>query len=233
MFDFYIGLSSGIKSSLLIMLFLGVSLTLIGRRVAALSPSKAPRGILYVSVVFVSFVNDTVKGLFEQHHRKFAPLLTTILIYLLFANTVSLFGLTPPLTSISIALSFSLFAFGTIQIMALVIKKPKARAKDLLDPNPLFLPINLIGEIATPFSMGMRLFGNLLSGTIISMLLYGLMNLIGGVFNNIVGQVLGGVLGAVVGGFFLHPVFDVLFGAIQAYVYFILFSIFLSLAVEE
>jgi len=86
-----------------------------------------------------------------------------------------------------------------------------------MDPHPLFLPINLIGEMSTPFAMGIRLFGNLLSGSIIGIIIYGLSSWFGIIF----------------GAFLLHPIFDVFFGSIQAYVYFMLFTIFLSMAVED
>ena len=53
--------------------------------------------------------------------------------------------------------------------------------------------------------------------------------------NNIFGALGFGItqtLGLIVGAF-IHAVFDIFFGAIQAYVYFMLFTIFLSMAVEE
>ena len=146
----------------------------------------------------------------------FTPLLFTIFIYLAFANTAALWRLSAPLSNLNVALSFSLFAFGTIQISALIIKKPWGRMKDLMDPNPAFLPLNVIGEISTPFAMGLRLFGNLVSGSIIAVLVYAVL----------------GWLGVFIGPA-LHAVFDIFFGVVQAYVYYMLLTIFLSMAVEE
>ena len=171
-------------------------------------------------------VNDMSGDFFKKYWKTFTPYMLTVLLFLAVANTASLFGLTAPLSSINVALGFSLLAFGSIQVASLVIKKPKQRAKDLLEPNPLFLPINLIGEISTPFAMGLRLFGNLLSGSIIGLIVYGVMNMIGGIY-------FGPILGTVAGAFLLHPIFDIFFGIIQAYVFFMLFSIFMSMAVED
>lgn len=210
-------LSSGLASSLLIMIVLGVVLSIIGNKVSKLATTDVPKGTSFIAVIFVEMINNNLKAIFPTHFNKFAPLLNTIIIYLLFANTVSIFGLTPPLTSINVALAFSVFAFVTIQLFALIIKKPKARFNDLASPNVVFLPINLIGEVATPFSMGIRLFGNLLSGTVIGTLVYGVT----------------GIFSVLFAAFLIHPIFDIFFGAIQAYVYYILFSIFLSLAVED
>lgn len=241
MIDFYVSLSSGMKSSLIITLFLIIGLVLIGSKVKKLDASASPTGIVLIAVVFVEGINNILHGLFEKHWHTFAPYMMTVLLYLLFANTVSLFGLTPPMANISVALSFSIFAFVSIQVAALLIKKPIQRGKDLLDPNPLFLPINLIGEFSTPFAMGLRLFGNLLSGSIIAIIIYGLSHSFGLFVYNVlgsgalgaIGYTLSQVFGVGFGAVVLHPIFDIFFGAIQAYVYFMLLSIFMSMAVED
>lgn len=217
MIDYYIGLSGGLKSSLIITLFLMLSTMIIGLRVKKLKATDVPGGITLVSVMFVEMINNMLNGFFKNNRRFFVPYLMTIFLFLLFANTASLVGFTTPLSNISVALGFSILAFGSIQLAALLVKKPIRRTKDLLDPHPLFLLINLIGEMSTPFAMGIRLFGNLLSGSIIGIIVYGLTSWFGIIF----------------GAFFLHPIFDVFFGVIQAYVYFMLFTIFLSMAVEE
>ena len=157
-----------------------------------------------------------INDFFHKHWRKFTPLLFTILLFLSLANTASLLGLTAPLSNFSVAIGFSLFAFLSIQLSALTIKGPKQRAKDLMDPHWAFLPINLIGEFSTPFAMGLRLFGNLISGSVIAIFIYFVL----------------GWAGVIVGPF-LHAVFDIFFGVVQAYVYYMLLSIFLSGAVED
>ena len=47
-----------------------------------------------------------------------------------------------------------------------------ARMKELTEPMFLLTPLNVIGELALPISLTMRLFGNILAGYIISMLVY-------------------------------------------------------------
>ena len=216
MIDFYVGLSSGLKASLWITMALIITFVIIGKRVSKLSVSDAPGGITLVFIKIVEFVNENQREYFHKHWKTFTPLLFTIFIFLAFANTAALWGLSAPLSNLNVALSFSLFAFATIQISALIIKRPWGRAKDLMDPNPLFLPLNAIGEMSTPLAMGLRLFGNLVSGSILAVLVYSVLGWIG-----------------VIVGPFLHAVFDIFFGVIQAYVYYMLLTIFLSMAVEE
>ena len=67
---------------------------------------------------------------------------------------------------------------------------------------PFLFPINLIGEIATPFSLSLRLFANILSGTAIMALIYTLLGKI-----------------ALIWPAALHVYFDIFSGAIQTYVF--------------
>lgn len=213
---YWAGLPSGLQASLVITLVMMVVLTIVGLRVSRLKTHEVPTGFTLIMVNLVEMVNNNQRDFFKKHWRKFTPLLFTILLFLSLANTASLFGLTAPLSNMAVAIGFSLFAFLSIQLSALWIKKPKQRAKDLMDPHPLFLPINLIGEVSTPFAMGLRLFGNLISGSVIAIFIYYIV----------------GWLGIFIGPF-LHAIFDIFFGIVQAYVYYMLLSIFISGAVED
>ena len=77
----------------------------------------------------------------------------------------------------------------------------------------MLTPINIIGEIATPLSMSLRLFGNVLSGTVLMGLIYGLIPKVITAF---------GWPGI------LHIYFDIFSGAIQAYVFVMLTMVFTS-----
>ncbi len=216
MIEFYVNLSAGIKASLIVTTFLMISTAILGLKVKKMKYSDVPSGITLIAIMFVEGVNEMQHDFFKKYWKQFTPYTMTVLLFLMFANTASLAGLSAPLSNITVALSFSIFAFGSVQIAALFTRKPLQRIKDLLDPHWAFLPVNLVGEMSTPFAMGIRLFGNLLSGAIIGIILYGVLSW-------------GGIL---VGAFLLHPIFDLFFGLVQAYVFFMLLSIFISNAVE-
>jgi F-type H+-transporting ATPase subunit a len=78
----------------------------------------------------------------------------------------------------------------------------------------LMLPINLIGEISTPFSMGLRLFVNLMGGAVIATMVYAALHWTLGIFAGVI----------------LHAVFDIFFGLIQAFVFFMLTTVNISMA---
>ncbi len=211
-------MSPNLLSSLIVTIVLIVVVIILGRKVERLDPAKPFKGPIFLVVSGVGMLNDFIKEFYGEHWRKFTPLLTGILLYLAFANTASLVGLHTPLSNINIALSFSLLAFFIIQVSGLWVRTPKKRIKDLMSPSPLLLPVNLVSEISTPLAMGLRLFGNLLSGAVITVLFYSLLPAAVSVLPIVV---------------IAHPIFNIGFGLIQAFVYFMLLTIFLSMAIES
>ncbi|MFP4286448.1 MAG: F0F1 ATP synthase subunit A [Candidatus Izemoplasmataceae bacterium] len=218
MIEFIEGLSANIKSTIVIVTFLSIMVVIAGKKIEKLKPTDKVKGLSFISIMFVDTLNNFIKDFYGNKWRTYAPLLISVLLFLAFANTSSLIGLANPLANMSVALSFSLFAFLTIQIAALIAKKPLQRLKDLSSPKWWLLPINIIGEISTPLAMGLRLFGNLLSGTVMAVVIYNLIN---------------NVASTLVTTFVLHPIFNIGFGLIQAFVYFMLLTIFLSMAVSD
>ena len=89
--------------------------------------------------------------------------------------------------------------------------------KGLCDPWVFWLPINLIGDFAVPISLSLRLFANVLSGTVMMALYYGLLP----IFVKI------GIPAV------LHIYFDLFSGAIQTYVFCMLTMTYVSDAVGE
>lgn len=144
-------------------------------------------------------------------YRKVAPYITTLAIFLFVANISGLFGLTPPTASVSVTLTLGIMTFVIVQFTGIKSQGILGYLKGYVDPNPLFLPINLIGELATPISLGLRLFGNILSGAVIMGLVY-----------SILGWMAVGVAPA------LHCYFDIFSGFIQTLVFCTLTTVFIA-----
>jgi F-type H+-transporting ATPase subunit a len=86
------------------------------------------------------------------------------------SNLLGLLGMYPPTADVSIPLGWSITVF-------VLITREKLRGgiggylKGFLEPIFVFAPLNVISEVALPVSMAFRLFGNILSGVVISELL--------------------------------------------------------------
>ena len=88
--------------------------------------------------------------------------------------------------------------------------------KGLCDPWPFWAPINIIGDVAVPISLSLRLFANVLSGTVMLALVYALLAKI-----------------AYIWPAALHVYFDLFSGAIQTYVFCMLTMTYISDAIGD
>ncbi len=176
-------------------------------------PESKLQNILELIVdMFGNFVVSTM----GPAGKKFAMFYGPFIIYIAVCNLSGLVGLRPPTADFATTLSFALITFFMIHGFGIKRKGP-GYFKFLLEPVPFLLPINLIGEVATPISLSFRLFGNILGGSIIMGLVYGM-------FPWIV-TFLG--IPAV-----LHCYFDIFAGVLQAFIFIMLSMTFVSSAME-
>ena len=218
--DFYVDLPPQMKSSFVITGVLIIFSILLGLRIKKLKPTDKPPLIIVVLEMAVDVINNLVKTNIGKRWRFYAPYILTLAMFLLFANTSSIWGLTPPTSYVSLNAALALISFLLVQGTGIVTNGIKEYAKSFVGPLPilaiLILPINLIGEFAFPFSLCLRLFGNILSGGVLSLFLQGMLGhwivLVNPVFN---------------------AIFDIALGFIQVLVFVLLTTIFISMKVNE
>ncbi len=143
-----------------------------------------------------------------KYAGKFVNYISALFLFIFVSNISGLFGLRPPTADYGVTLPLGLITFGIIQYNNIKYNKVGAFT-GLFQPLPLLFPINLIGEIAVPFSLSLRLFGNILSGTVMMSLIYQLLTKFAVGWPGI-----------------LHIYFDVFSGAIQTYVFCMLTMVF-------
>ncbi|MCQ2422213.1 MAG: F0F1 ATP synthase subunit A [Lachnospiraceae bacterium] len=184
---------------------------LANRVIKKADPAKKPGKAMNVIELVVEAIDSiTRSNMGDKHFFGFCNYIGTLMIFLVLSNTVGVFGLRPPTADYGITLGLALITFFLIHINGFRYQKMK-HLTELFHPIPL-TPINIIGELATPVSMSLRLFGNILSGTIIMALIYGLLPKFMLLFWP-------GVL---------HIYFDLFSGAIQAFVFCMLTMVFIS-----
>ncbi len=98
--------------------------------------------------------------------------------------------------------------------------------KGFLEPFPALLPLNIIGELANPISLGFRLFGNIIGGLIIMNLLYGALAGLSG-YLGIPLPIFQAGIPAV-----LHIYFDLFAGLLQSFIFTMLTMVFVSMAMD-
>lgn len=164
----------------------------------------------------VDGINKFVASTMGPSGKKFAGYYGPLIIFIAVCNLSGLLGFRPPTADFATTLAFALITFFMIHGFG-VKSKGIGYFKNLLEPAPLLLPLNIIGELATPVSLSFRLFGNILGGTIIMGLVYAM-------FPKIV--IFLGIPAA------LHTYFDVFAGVLQAFIFVMLSMTFVSSAME-
>ena len=171
-----------------------------------------------ISELIVTTMNNMVESTMGKKNMSFAPYMLTLIVYLAFANTVGLIGMRPPTADLNMTLALSILTFILTQFFAIKSKGIGTYLKGYIEPFPFLLPMNIMGELANPISLGFRLFGNLLGGTIIMGLLYtGLMNLI--------------KLPLVI-PIVAHAYFDIFSGLLQSFIFVMLSMVFIAMAMD-
>lgn len=196
-------------SMLLIMLFILAVACII--RVNLKGPEETPGMLQSFAEIAIEMLENMVTGIMGSNAGRFMNYIGTIFIFILLSNISGIFGLRSPTADFGVTLPLGLLTFVIVQYQN--VKNNKFGAvTNLFQPVPFLFPINLIGEIAAPFSLGLRLFGNILSGTVIVALYYGMVPILFKI----------GIPAA------LHVYFDLFSGCIQAYVFCMLTMVYIS-----
>ena len=172
-------------------------------------------------------IRDNMGGFFAE----WGPFITAIMALSAFSSLICLLGLFSPTGDVNVTFGWAILVF-------ILIMHFKFRGGlwnyfiGLFKPIPVFAPMNLIGEFATPVSMAFRHYGNILSGAVISAL-------IGGALTGLTRSILGflpGFLGDIpflrIGlPAILSIYFDVFSGLMQAFIFAMLTMLNISGAV--
>ena len=172
---------------------------------------EIPTGKQNIVEAIIETFDNFVKNTMGEENRAFGNVFFGLFIFILAANLSGLFNLRPPTADLTATLALSLPALVLIQYTAFK-RNAKDHVKSLFQPLFIFLPINIIGELSVGFSLGIRLFGNILSGLIVMGLIYYFLP----------------PLLAFGPPAILHAYFDFFAGAMQAFVFTILCMMFIK-----
>lgn len=126
-----------------------------------------------------NFLEMVVDALLEQidanmgpRGRKLAPLVITLFLFLVVGNELGLIpGFTSPTSDLNTTLGLALMIVVIVHILGVVNKGPVRYIKHFFEPYVPFVIINIIEELAKPITLSFRLFGNILAGEILLLIL--------------------------------------------------------------
>ncbi len=177
--------------------------------------SILPRPIQALGELIVSLLYGlTEDALGKQMAKKYAPLICALFMFLLFSNWLGLVPhLEEPTKDLNTTLGLGLMGFVIAHWAGIKTKGLKAYIKEYFQPIFFMMPLNLIGEVAKIVSISFRLFGNIMGGSIIILVVSYL------TYNIILPP-------------FLFAFFGLFVGTIQAFVFTMLTVVYISVQIK-
>ena len=209
------GMRFTVNSDTLLITWLIIGLLLTFTVLATRRRGMVPGPWQHLSELLVSWIKDLcVDALGEQWGKRYYPLVCALFIFLLLCNWI---GLVPfmeePTKDLNTTLGLGIMGFVISHGTAIKVKGFKNYITEYFKPIFFMMPLNVVGELAKVISISFRLFGNIMGGSIIiivvSYLAYGL------------------ILPP-----FLYAFFGLFVGTIQAFVFTMLTLVYISVQIR-
>jgi len=151
------------------MTWIVIAMLLLFGYLASRKRSRVPRPLQIVGEMFVAqFYGLTEDALDKKMAEKYGPLICALFLFMLFSNWLGIIPhLEEPTKDLNTPLSLGLMGFIIAHYAGIKSKGFKAYAKEYFQPMFFMMPLNVIGELAKIVSISFRLFGNVMGGAII------------------------------------------------------------------
>ena len=207
---------TAVFSIIIVTAFLALLLLFINRKLKAFDPLSEPKGVVLLMIMFAETIDNMVKGKTNERLAKFlTPYIMSVAAYIFFANIAGLFAIEAPTSNYSVTLILAAITCILIEVCSAKERGSKGYIKSWFEPLAPFVILNVMSKLSTLLSLSLRLFGNILSGSILMSVIYQMLGSISkmipfiGKFNIV------GVLVAPV----LHFYFDLFSGVMQAFIF--------------
>ncbi len=222
-------------TSLLTILTVGLAARRAGRTDAG---RDAPRGILNFFEAFYVYLRDDIALANIGHGgEKFVPYVVTLFFFILYGNLLGLIPFGASATgNISVTAALAIISFIVIEVagykalgpkgyLGTIFYIPKGIPKIMQVVMLIIMtPVELIGKVAKPFALAVRLFANMTAGHFVILSLLGLIIVYGGLSATGVTA----ITGSLALGLFVMFL-EIFVGFLQAYIFTALTAVFIGL----
>ena len=201
----WINLNATIVFTWLVMLILVLGSWLITRQLSIQPPLS--RWQITLEIV-VEQIRQQIRDASQQKADQFLPFIGTLFLFITMANLLTIFPVyQSPAGSLSTTAALALCVFVAVPIYGIKNVGIKNYLRHYIQPTPVMLPFNLISEVSRTVSLAIRLFGNIMSTSLLVAILISIVPL-----------------------FFpaVMTLFGLLVGVIQAYVFTILAMVYIA-----
>jgi F-type H+-transporting ATPase subunit a len=116
----------------------------------------------------VSYIRNEINDILPENTDRYLPFLGTLFLFISISNLLSAVpGFHPPTGSIYTTGALALCVFFAVPLFGIMEHGIGGYLKHYVKPTPFMLPFNVIGEFSRTLALAVRLFGNIMSGTMI------------------------------------------------------------------
>lgn len=145
----------------------------------------------------VKTAENFVRTNMGERWMHYTPFVAAIFALSLCSSLASLLGLWSPTADVSTTMAWAIVVFVIITATKIRTNGVGGYLKGFCDPIFVMAPFNVLGEIFTPISMAFRHFGNIVSGTVITALVYAALVAANHALFSIIPGAVGDLLGAI------------------------------------
>jgi F-type H+-transporting ATPase subunit a len=190
-----------------LMLLLAVGSRLITRRLSTGLGRSRWQNLLEI---VVTAIEKQIEEVGLRHPEKYLGFLGTLFLFVAAASLCTIIpGYQPPTGSLSTTVALALSVFVAVPLFGIEEKGMGGYLKSYVEPTVIMLPFNIISEVSRTLALAVRLFGNMMSGTMIIGILLSITPFIFPVLMTALG---------------------LLTGMVQAYIFFILATVYIAAA---
>jgi F-type H+-transporting ATPase subunit a len=125
--------------------------------------------------VVVTGMRDQIREVSRQEPGAYLPFVGTLFLYIAVSNLLAIVpGYIPPTGSLSTTTALAIAVFVAVPLFGIAQEGALTYLKHYVRPTVLMLPFNIIGELSRTLALAVRLYGNIMSGTVIVAILLGL-----------------------------------------------------------
>jgi F-type H+-transporting ATPase subunit a len=158
----------------------------------------------------VGGIRSQIAEISREPGDRYVPFVGTLFLFILTGNLLAVVpGFRAPTASLSTTAALAVCVFLAVPVFGIAAEGVPGYLRHYVQPTVLLLPINVVGDLSRTLALAVRLFGNIMSGTLISAILLSVVPLLFPVFTDVLG---------------------LLTGTIQAYIFAVLAMVYISSA---
>jgi F-type H+-transporting ATPase subunit a len=158
-----------VNFEVMVMTWIVIAVLIVLGMITSWKKNILPRPMQIFGELIVSMLYDlTEDALGREYAKKYAPMVCALFMFLMLSNWLGLIPtLEEPTKDLNTTLGLGIMGFFIAHYAGIKSKGFKAYAKEYFQPIFFMMPLNLIGELAKIVSISFRLFGNIMGGSII------------------------------------------------------------------